>query len=64
MKMKGERMMNRKERIIKNNKAFLKKTPEELEEYMKFKKRGGSVPPKKGKGSFRRKAKHRASLDT
>ena len=56
--------MDRKERLLKDNKAFLKKTPEELEEYMKFKKRGGSVPPKKGKGSFRRKAKHRASLDT
>ena len=44
-----------KERLLKDNKAFLKKTPEELEEYMKFKKRGGSVPPKKGKGSFRKK---------
>ena len=55
--------MDRKERLLKDNKAFLKKTPEELEEYMKFKKRGGSVPPKKGKGSFRRKAKHRAPLD-
>lgn len=62
--MKGEETMDRKERLLKDNKAFLKKSPEELEEYMKFKKRGGSVPPKKGKGSFRRKAKHRASLDT
>lgn len=43
-------------------KEYLKKSPEELEEYMKFKKRGGSVPPKKGKGSFRRKPKHRAPL--
>ena len=55
--------MKDKKELLKTQKAFLKKSPEELEEYMKFKKRGGSIPPKKGKGSFRRKAKHRAPLD-
>lgn len=52
--------MKDKKELLKTQKAFLKKSPEELEEYMKFKKRGGFVPAKKGKGSYRRKAKHKA----
>ena len=42
----------------KFDKRTLKKTPEELEEYMKFKKRGFAVPAKKGRGSYRRKDKY------
>ena len=41
----------------KFNKRLLKKTPEELELYLHFKRRGSKVPPKKGKGSFQRKKK-------
>lgn len=31
-----------------------KMTPEELQQFLHFKKRGFSVPPKKGKGSYNR----------
>lgn len=41
------------------NKSDFKKTPEELQEYLKFKRRGGSVPAKRGKGSYKRRDKHR-----
>lgn len=37
------------------DKKIFKKSPEELQEYFKFKRRGFSVPPKKGKGSYNRK---------
>lgn len=40
------------------DKKMFKKSPEELQEYFKFKRHGFSVPPKKGKGSFKRKDKH------
>lgn len=40
------------------NKVMFKKSPEELQEYLKFKHRGGAVPPKKGKGSYKRKPKY------
>ena len=40
------------------DKKIFKKSPEELQEYFKFKRRGYSIPPKKGKGSFKRKNKH------
>lgn len=33
----------------------MKKSPEELEMYMHFRKRGFVVPSKKGKGSYKRK---------
>lgn len=36
------------------DKKMFKKNPEELQEYFKFKRRGGAVPPKKGKGSYKR----------
>lgn len=42
------------------NKKMFKKTPEELQEYLKFKHHGFSVPSKKGRGSFKRKNKHKA----
>ena len=37
---------------------ILKKSPEELQQYMMFKRRGSKVEAKKGKGSFKRKSKH------
>lgn len=36
-----------------------KKTPEELQEYLHFKRRGSKVQAKKGKGSYSRKQKHK-----
>lgn len=36
-----------------------KKTPEELQEYLHFKRRGSQVKAKKGKGSYSRKKKHK-----
>ena len=41
------------------DKRIFKKSPEELEQYMMFKRRGSKVEPRKGKGSFRRRPKHR-----
>ena len=42
----------------KFDKRILKKSPEELEGYMMFKRRGSVIESKKGKGSFKRKPKH------
>lgn len=39
-------------------KKMLKMTPEELQEYLKFKKRGFRVENHKGKGSYKRKSKY------
>jgi stalled ribosome alternative rescue factor ArfA len=39
-----------------------KMSPEQLEEYMHFKKRGGAPRVKKGKGSYSRKKKHSGRL--
>ena len=36
------------------NKRANKKTGEELQMYLHFRKRGGKVPAKKGKGSYNR----------
>lgn len=41
------------------NKRQFKKSSDELQEYFKFKKHSFVVPPKKGKGSYRRKRKHK-----
>lgn len=42
------------------DKNFLKKTPEELTEYLQFKRRGSKIIPKKGKGfKYSRKQKHK-----
>lgn len=43
------------------DKRMLKKSPEELQAYLSFLRQGFAVPPKKGKGSYTRKAKHRAT---
>jgi len=39
-------------------KEFLKKTPEELQEYLKFKRRHSIKKSKKGKSSYSRKNKN------
>lgn len=41
------------------NKQMFKKSPEELQLYLHFKKRGFAIMNKKGKGSYKRKSKHR-----
>ena len=45
------------------DKRMFKKTPEELQMYMHFKKRHGDSKNKKGKGSYKRKQKHREKFD-
>ena len=45
------------------DKRMFKKTPEELQMYMHFKKRHGVSKIKKGKGSYTRKQKHREKFD-
>lgn len=39
-----------------------KKTRDELQAYLQFKRRGSSVRAKKGKGSFSRKQKYKTNL--
>ena len=46
----------------KIDKRIFKKSPEELEQYMQFKRRGSRVESKKGKGSYKRKAKHKNDM--
>lgn len=41
------------------DKTIFKKTGEELQEFLKFRKRSSKVKAKKGKGSFSRKQKHK-----
>jgi stalled ribosome alternative rescue factor ArfA len=54
--MKGRVSMNSE--VVKWDKKALKKTAEELREYLQFKRRGSYVQGKKGKGAYRRKPKH------
>lgn len=42
----------------KIDKSLFKKTPEELQEYIKTMRKHGIVPARKGKGSFKRKEKY------
>jgi stalled ribosome alternative rescue factor ArfA len=44
---------------MKFDKSIFKKTGEELQEYMMFRRRGSKVESKKGKGSYKRHEKHR-----
>ena len=44
---------------LKTVKQVQKKSPEELQEYLHFKRRGSTTRAKKGKGSFSRKLKHK-----
>lgn len=41
------------------DKNIFKKTKEELQEYLAFKRKGFKISPKKGKGSYTRKQKHK-----
>ena len=43
----------------KIDKRMFKKSPEELEQYMQFMRRGSRVENRKGKGSYTRKTKHK-----
>ncbi len=43
----------------KIDKRIMKKSPEELQEYLQFRRRGSRVESKKGKGSYSRKDKHK-----
>lgn len=45
------------------DKRVNKKSNEELQGYMQFKRRGFAVKPKKGKGSYKRKPKHKNDYD-
>ena len=41
-----------------------KKSPEELQEYLSFRRRGSKIYPKKGKGSvYKRNQKHKKNSD-
>ena len=40
----------------KFDKRMLKMNPEELQQYLAFKRKGSKVPSKKGKGSYDRKS--------
>lgn len=44
---------------MKKDKRAFKMPPSELEEFLEFRKRGSKVEPKRGKGSFKRKPKHK-----
>lgn len=44
-------------------KSDFKKSPEELQLYLQLMRRHGVVPSKKGKGSYRRKPKHRGEIN-
>ena len=46
----------------KIDKRIFKKSPEELQLYLHFKKRGFKIENKKGKGSYQRKPKHIGSV--
>lgn len=45
------------------DKRVFKKSNAELQEYLQFQRRGSKVEPKKGKGSYTRKQKHKKGVD-
>ena len=45
--------------VGKLDKSMFKKTEEELQEYLSFRKKGFVIENKKGKGSYNRKEKHK-----
>lgn len=49
--------------MTKYNKSVNKKSAEELREYLAFQRRGTRVEPKKGRGSYDRKAFKRATKE-
>ena len=46
-----------------NRKADLKKTGDELQAYLQFRRRGSKVENRKGKGAYTRKQKHKESRE-
>lgn len=48
---------------LKTLKQVQKKSPDELQNYLLFRKRGSVVKSKKGKGSYSRKTKHKAFFE-
>ena len=44
-------------------KSDFKMSPEQLQQYLMLTRRHGVVPSKKGKGSFKRKPKHRGEYN-
>ena len=48
---------------MKYNKSINKKSPEELREYLAFKRRASRIEPKKGKGSYNRKSFKKGGRD-
>lgn len=52
--------MNTKEKI---DRRIFKKSPNELQEYMMFKRRGSRVPAKKGKGMKYERAQEKEKFD-
>ena len=54
-----------KRQQIDIKKAYNQKmTPEQLQQFMHFKKRGFAVPPKKGNGSYNRKRREKVNVDS
>ena len=49
-------------KVLNMDKQDFKKSKEELQDYLSFRRRGSKVAPKKGKGSFKRKEKHKEDL--
>ena len=45
------------------DRRMFKKSPEELQLYLHFKKREFTIENKKGKGSYKRKPKHKVEYD-
>ena len=45
------------------DKRIFKKTGEELQQYLTFKRKHFSAPAKKGKGSFKRQEKHSKNFE-
>lgn len=44
------------------DKSIFKKTPEQLEEHLSFRNKASVMKAKKGKGSFKRKLKHKNQM--
>lgn len=56
-------MKKMKQTEKKFDKRIFKKSPEELQQYMMFKRRGSRVENRKGKGSYTRKIKHKSQYE-
>lgn len=57
--------MQKTTKKVNIKKAYAHKmTPEELQQFLHFKKRGFSVSPKKGKGSYNRKERKKINVDS